>query len=423
MSDRLKVEYVDIDSINPYPNNAKLHPAEQIEQIKKSIVEFGMNDPIGVWHDEVVEGHGRLIACKELNYGVVPIIRLDDLNEEQRRAYMLVHNQLTMNSGFDFELLDVELDNIDIDMEQFGFDLSVDSINSDDLEEEQRSLSDDFIIPPFDIFDARSRRWLDRKSMWNNKIGDMGQARADAKAYSIETVKSGTSILDPVLSEVVLRWFTPHDGSNCFDCFAGDTVFGYVSASLGHKFTGVELRQEQVDFNTERTKGLPCKYICGDGRNVAQYIAENSQDLLFSCPPYYDLEVYSDLENDASNQETYEEFYQILDVAFSESIKCLKDNRFAVVVCGDIRDKKGAYYNFPNDIINTFLHNGMQLYNNIKLLTPLGTAQIRARRYMEYRKTVHVYQDVLIFYKGDAKLIKKEFPRIEVADVSEDMEL
>ncbi len=122
MGDNLKIEYVNIDSINPYPNNAKLHPAEQIEQIKKSIEEFGMNDPIGVWHDEVVEGHGRLIACKELAFDEVPIIRLDELSEEQRRAYMLVHNQLTMNSGFDFELLDVELDNIDIDMEQFGFE-------------------------------------------------------------------------------------------------------------------------------------------------------------------------------------------------------------------------------------------------------------------------------------------------------------
>ena len=133
VNEKLKVEYVDIDSIVPYENNAKLHPAEQIEQIKKSIKEFGMNDPIGVWHDEVVEGHGRLIACKELAFDKVPIIRLDELSEEQRRAYMLVHNQLTMNSGFDFELLDVELDNIDIDMEQFGFE-NIDGFTDADLD-------------------------------------------------------------------------------------------------------------------------------------------------------------------------------------------------------------------------------------------------------------------------------------------------
>lgn len=82
---------------------------------------------------------------------------------------------------------------------------------------------------------------------------------------------------------------------------------------------------------------------------------------MFSCPPYYDLEVYSDMENDASNQETYEDFYQILDDAFIKAIKCLKNDRFAVIVCGDIRDKNGAYYNFPSDIINTFKNNGMVL--------------------------------------------------------------
>lgn len=136
LENKLKVEYVDIDSINPYPNNAKLHPAEQIEQIKKSIEEFGMNDPIGVWHDEVVEGHGRLIACKELEFDKVPIIRLDDLSEEQRRAYMLVHNQLTMNSGFDIQLLEIELNNIDMNMKQYGFSFDDFEIDNETTSEE-----------------------------------------------------------------------------------------------------------------------------------------------------------------------------------------------------------------------------------------------------------------------------------------------
>lgn len=144
--------------------------------------------------------------------------------------------------------------------------------------------------------------------------------------------------------------------------------------------------------------------------------------MLFSCPPYYDLEVYSDDPNDASNQQTYKEFYQILDDAFTDAIKCLKENRFAVIVVGDIRDKKGAYYNFPNDIIQTFTRNGMVLYNNIKLLTPIGNAQIRARRQMRNRKTVHVYQDVLVFYKGDIAQIKAEFKEIGAEYDGEDME-
>ena len=119
----LKVEYLPIEDLKPYARNAKLHPAEQIEQIKKSIQQFGMNDPIAIWKDgEIIEGHGRLIACTELGIDKVPVIRLDDLTDEQRRAYGLVHNKLTMNSDFDVDLLETELDSIlDIDMEQFGF--------------------------------------------------------------------------------------------------------------------------------------------------------------------------------------------------------------------------------------------------------------------------------------------------------------
>ena len=134
----LKIEYVDIDSIKPYKNNAKQHPKEQIEQIKKSIEQFGMDDPIGIWKDEIVEGHGRLIACKELGYTEVPIIRLDHLTDEERKAYTLAHNKLTMNSDFDLDILQEELDNFDtIDMSDFGFDIDL------EIEEETEIIEDE----------------------------------------------------------------------------------------------------------------------------------------------------------------------------------------------------------------------------------------------------------------------------------------
>lgn len=123
---KLKIEYISIDDLTPYENNAKIHTEEQIEQIKKSITDFGMNDPIAVWGKEnmIVEGHGRLMACKELGIEQVPIIRLDDLTEEQRKAYTLIHNQTTMNTDFDIEKLNLELDSIvDINMDDFGFEL------------------------------------------------------------------------------------------------------------------------------------------------------------------------------------------------------------------------------------------------------------------------------------------------------------
>ena len=141
----LKIEYVPIDSIKPYSKNAKLHPAEQIEQIKKSIQEFGFKDPLATWHGEVMAGNGRLQAAKELGMKELPIVRLDDLTDEQRRAYALVHNILTMNSPFDDGILSEELDNIlDIDMSMFDLGECIDT----DLPTEPKevSISDNYCI-------------------------------------------------------------------------------------------------------------------------------------------------------------------------------------------------------------------------------------------------------------------------------------
>lgn len=131
---KLKVDYIPIEQLKPYEKNAKVHTPEQIEQIKKSIQEFGMNDPIGIWGKDnlIVEGHGRLQACKELGMKEVPVIRLDDLTDEQRRAYTLVHNQTTMNTGFNMNILADELDNIDIDMSELGF-LDSEEVDLDDF--------------------------------------------------------------------------------------------------------------------------------------------------------------------------------------------------------------------------------------------------------------------------------------------------
>lgn len=121
----LKIEYLDKKALKPYARNAKLHPAEQVEQIKKSISEFGFNDPIAVYgKNEIVEGHGRLLAVMEMDdVQTVPVIRLDHLSDEERRAYSLVHNKLTMNSGFDYDLLQEELRNFSIDLSDFDLNL------------------------------------------------------------------------------------------------------------------------------------------------------------------------------------------------------------------------------------------------------------------------------------------------------------
>ena len=131
VSTDLQTHMVSLSEIVPYAGNAKEHPEWQVDQLVSSIEKFGNCDPIAAWHNqrgqlEVVEGHGRLMALEKLGYEEAPVIFLDHLTDEQRRAYALVHNQLTMNTGFDMEILSVELDAIvDIDMEQFGVELDV----------------------------------------------------------------------------------------------------------------------------------------------------------------------------------------------------------------------------------------------------------------------------------------------------------
>ena len=149
----MKIEKINIDAIKPYENNAKLHPPEQIEQIKKSIQEFGNNDPIAIDENGVIiEGHGRYEALKQLGFDEIEIIRLSHLNEQQKKAYILAHNKLTMNTGFDFDVLNLELDNIiEFDMADFGFEFAdetqnlCDSFIDDLLEKElgQREIEQD----------------------------------------------------------------------------------------------------------------------------------------------------------------------------------------------------------------------------------------------------------------------------------------
>lgn len=160
--EKLKIEYVDIDSIKPYENNAKQHPRTQIEQIKTSIEMFGMDDPIGIWKDTIVEGHGRLIACQELGYREVPVIRLDHLTDEERKAYTLAHNKLTMNSEFDIDILNAELAGFDtIDMSEFGFELDPETEDEPDVEEfDAPELPDEAKSKPGQIYQLGSHRLM-----------------------------------------------------------------------------------------------------------------------------------------------------------------------------------------------------------------------------------------------------------------------
>lgn len=139
----LKIEYVKPSALHEYKNNAREHHDADVNAIAASIKEFGFNDPIGIWHEEIVEGHGRLLAAIQLGLKKVPIIRLDSLTDEQRKAYALAHNKTAELSNWNFDVLDSELKEItDIDMAQFGFNL--DAVEEPaEVEEDNYTESDD----------------------------------------------------------------------------------------------------------------------------------------------------------------------------------------------------------------------------------------------------------------------------------------
>jgi hypothetical protein len=376
----------------------------------------------------ILGGNMRFKAMKEAKWKEIPV-EVVDWDEAKQREFIIKDNV-----GFgewNWEQLANKWEADDLD--KWGLDVPVfDAQHEEDIKDEAdvkaiERLQDKFIVPPFSVLNTREGYWQERKNYWNTLIGDIGQTRENIeskvnanvsnwenKPYTGGVIRNESiSILDPVLSEIINKWFGIN---NCktFDCFAGDTVFGYVSSYLGNSFTGIELRQNQTDLNNERIKGFNSKYICDDARNVLIHIEENSQDLLFSCPPYFDLEVYSELPNDASNQDNYKDFINILDVAFTNAIKCLKNNRFAVITVGDVRDKQGFYYRFVDDIKDIFKRSGILLYNELILVQSVGNGALRANRYMGSRKVVKMHEQVLVFYKGDPKKIKELYPKIEI---------
>jgi len=287
--------------------------------------------------------------------------------------------------------------------------------------EEKRTMSDYFGVAPFSVLNTVDGIWQKRKREWNSLINDSGDTREGTLKAKNDNTKSevdlklqnfnkGVSILDPCLSELMIKWFT-EIGFKTFDPFAGDTVFGYVSGYLKRPFTGIELRQEQVDFNQTQCNinNLPCKYICDSGENMNKHIEDNSMDFVFSCPPYADLEKYSNLKDDLSNI-SHDDFFKMLKKILQNTYKKLKDNRFAVIIIGEVRNKKGEYIQLVPKVIRYMTKAGYLYYNEIILVNSVGTLPLRVGKSMNSgRKIGKRHQNVLVFYKGCPKEIKNNF--------------
>lgn len=218
--------------------------------------------------------------------------------------------------------------------------------------------------------------------------------------------QSGTSIFDPVLCELAYTWFSPKGGI-VIDPFAGGSVRGIVAALLWRQYIGIDLSERQINANREQAKKI-CKNLVpvwhvGDSKNISQICKGVDADFIFSCPPYYDLEVYSDNTNDLSNM-SYEEFLKTYYSIIKDCAELLKNDRFACFVVGDIRDKKGMYRKLPWHTIQAFENAGMQLYNEAVLITSVGSLPIRVgKQFTSARKLGKTHQNIFVFCKGDPK--------------------
>lgn len=259
---------------------------------------------------------------------------------------------------------------------------------------------------------------------------DREKNKASATTYSQESlnvitgggVESGTSIFDPVLCEIAYRWFSPVNGL-VLDPFAGGSVRGIVAAKLGRQYIGHELRGEQVEANRIQANEICGNdtivpvWITGDSRNIDKTCADVDADLIFTCPPYADLEVYSDDPNDLSTM-GYEEFRKVYGEIIAKTCARLRNDRFAVCVVGEVRDKKGNYYDFVGDTVQAFRSAGLHYYNEAILITAVGSLPIRAgKQFSASRKLGKTHQNILVFVKGDGKKAANACGPVDVVDV------
>lgn len=289
------------------------------------------------------------------------------------------------------------------DFKLFGTDLFGDEI----YPKQSGVVAERFTFPPFSVLDARQGEWQERKRAWSN-LGIRGEVGRDASVIHCNTTKlfnedaNYTSIFDPNICELAYRWFCP-EGGQVVDPFSGGSVRGIVAGSLGRKYWGSDLRQEQITANIEQAEKIKPQvipeFVCGDSMETLENAPD--ADLIFSCPPYGDLEVYSDLHNDLSNMD-YHAFVSAYKRIILRSINKLKDDRFAVFVVGDFRCKKGFYRNFVSETINAFEECGARLYNEAILVTAIGSASMRVtKQFSSGRKFAKTHQNVLVFCKGD----------------------
>lgn len=469
--EKLALDYRPIDALIPYARNSRTHSEAQVAQIAASIREFGWTNPVLIdGENGIIAGHGRVLAARKLGLSELPVIELRHMSEAQRRAYIIADNKLAEAAGWDDELLRLELGELKemgFDLELVGFDalelgdMFGEPANDAAVGDAHGTLAERFMVAPFSVLDARRGWWQDRKRAWmsiglrseegREELLTFSQSSQPPSVYAAknrheakigrevtwdefyaanpdEKTQTGTSIFDPVLCELAYRWFSPAGGV-ILDPFSGGSVRGIVAVKTGRQYFGCDLRPEQVEANRKQweTMSLPtCTksqtsdpapvWHCGDSRQLDQHCAGVAADLVFSCPPYADLEVYSDRPDDLSNM-SYPQFVEAYREIIAKAVSLLKPDRFACFVVGEVRGKDGIYRNFVGDTIAAFEDAGARYYNEAVLITATGSLAIRAgKQFSTSRKLGKTHQNVLVFVKGDPRKATDACGAVEVDD-------
>jgi hypothetical protein len=269
------------------------------------------------------------------------------------------------------------------------------------------------MITPFSVLDTRTKEWKRKKEEWIATYGiqsELGRENTQSKTIFWDS-PTNVSIFDPVLCEVMYDWFVPK-GGKILDPFAGGSVRGIVAEEMGYKYVGIDLSKKQILAN-QKQSSKPF-WIDGDADKVL-FNLEGGFDFVFTCPPYYDLEVYSDSPYDLSNMKE-KQFDEKLDSIIYKSALKLKDNRFFGIVVSEVREPSttgnysiGNYRGLVWKTIKMCESHGLKFYNDMVLFNSQHQASRVGKTYFDRnRKIPSVHQNVLIFVKGNPDIATEE---------------
>lgn len=240
---------------------------------------------------------------------------------------------------------------------------------------------------------------------WKRLLGEDGHtgARAEVFRKDHDSVYTATHSVfpAPLVEWILLRYGGPKRG-RILDAFAGGPPRGIVSSIMDFVYVGFEVRQEQIDENKDALKGLGLKsatYIKGDGCLLKDDLG--LFDCALTCPPYYNLESYSDLPEDISNLGSYWEFNAAMAFCAQAHYPLMKPGAFVCFVVGNFRDKNGELIDFRSHTVENFREAGFVFHQEIILSKNFGSAAKRSTNSWKGLKLVPIHEFLLVFRKPE----------------------